>query len=181
MTGRVRPSGSQNWLGPLGWTASWSRTANSVRQCLRRWGLPAVDDEVHELLKRFGFVTPMGHLDQALQSHGNGLWAAANGQILSFVMELIDEIAEKLPPEHGVDAARRRALELAGDRAAAVRARGAERMGRAGGRVPRSVASPPPSAGAASRPPGWEDSTFRLHIAFIVGRTLLRRFDGSTK
>jgi hypothetical protein len=37
-------------------------------------GLPAVDNEVHQLLKHFGFTTPLGHLEQGIDAHtrGNG-------------------------------------------------------------------------------------------------------------
>ncbi|WP_457322993.1 hypothetical protein [Roseateles sp. P5_E11] len=34
--------------------------------------LPAADDEVHELLKHFGFRTALGHLDQAIEAHTRG-------------------------------------------------------------------------------------------------------------
>lgn len=47
--------------------------------------LPQTDDEVHELLKRFGFATPLGHLDQAVEAHTRGDWAAANGQLRTFL------------------------------------------------------------------------------------------------
>lgn len=67
-----------------------------VRAMPAALGLPATDDEVHELLKRFSFVTSMGHLDQAIQSHCNGLWAAANGQLCSFMEALLDEVAERI-------------------------------------------------------------------------------------
>ena len=31
--------------------------------------LPQTDDEVHQLLKSFGFTTPLGHLEQAIEAH----------------------------------------------------------------------------------------------------------------
>lgn len=40
-------------------------------------GLPAVDDEVHQLLKHFGFTQSFGHLDQGIEAHARGDWAAA--------------------------------------------------------------------------------------------------------
>ena len=55
--------------------------------------LPAADDEVHILLDRYALTTPMGHLDQAIDSHGRGNWAAANGQLRTFYESLFDEIA----------------------------------------------------------------------------------------
>jgi hypothetical protein len=57
--------------------------------------LPAADDEVHVLLKQFGFLVPLGHLDQAIQAHTRGEWAAANSQIRTFLEGLLDDIARK--------------------------------------------------------------------------------------
>jgi len=56
-------------------------------------GLPAVDDEVHELLKHFGFAEPLGHLDQGIEAHARGDWAAANAQFRTFLEGLFDAIA----------------------------------------------------------------------------------------
>lgn len=55
--------------------------------------LPATDDEVHHLLKQFGFATPLGHLDQAIDAHTRGDWAACNGQLRVFMEGLLDDIA----------------------------------------------------------------------------------------
>jgi hypothetical protein len=56
-------------------------------------GLPAVDDEVHELLKYFGFSESLGHLDQGIDAHARGDWAAANAQFRTFLEGLFDAIA----------------------------------------------------------------------------------------
>lgn len=56
-------------------------------------GLPAVDDEVHQLLKHFGFSEPSGHLDQGIEAHARGDWAAANAQFRTFLESLFDNIA----------------------------------------------------------------------------------------
>jgi hypothetical protein len=44
-------------------------------------GLPAVDDEVHELLKHFSFSESLGHLGQGIDACARGDWASA---MLSF-------------------------------------------------------------------------------------------------
>jgi hypothetical protein len=44
--------------------------------------LRAADDEVHVLLARHNLTTPKGHLDQAIENHHRGNWAAANSQLL---------------------------------------------------------------------------------------------------
>jgi hypothetical protein len=56
-------------------------------------GLPAVDDEVHVLLKHFGFSEPLGHLGQGIEAHARGDWAAANAQFRTFLEGLFDAIA----------------------------------------------------------------------------------------
>ena len=61
--------------------------------------LPSADDEMRTLSKRFGFQTPLGHLEQAIKNHADGNWAAASGQLRSFVEGLLNEIAEKISPD----------------------------------------------------------------------------------
>lgn len=60
--------------------------------------LPATDDEVHHLLKQFGFATPLGHLDQAIDAHARGDWAACNGQLRAFMEGLFDDVARRIDP-----------------------------------------------------------------------------------
>ncbi|WP_302893634.1 hypothetical protein [Ralstonia pseudosolanacearum] len=60
--------------------------------------LPETDDEVHQLLKHFAFTVSMGHLDQAIEAHTRGDWAAANSQMRTFIESLFDGIAENIDP-----------------------------------------------------------------------------------
>lgn len=60
--------------------------------------LPVTDDEVHQLLKHFGFTVSLGHLDQAIQAHTRGDWAAANSQTRTFFESLFDQIAAFIDP-----------------------------------------------------------------------------------
>jgi hypothetical protein len=55
-------------------------------------GLPAADDEVHQLLNHFDFSEPLGHLEQGIDAHARGDWAAANARFRTF-LELFDNIA----------------------------------------------------------------------------------------
>jgi hypothetical protein len=50
--------------------------------------LSATDDEVHQILKAYAFVTPLGHLDQAIEAHTRGDWAACNSQLRTFLESL---------------------------------------------------------------------------------------------
>jgi hypothetical protein len=54
--------------------------------------------EVEILVKKFGFATAEGHLNQALSAHARGQWAAANSQLRSFTESLFDAFADKLLP-----------------------------------------------------------------------------------
>lgn len=75
---------SFNFITPLAAVTAWLPS---------EMDLPAADDEVHQLLKHFGFLQSMGHLDQAIQAHTTGDWAAANGQTRTFIESLFEEIA----------------------------------------------------------------------------------------
>jgi len=55
--------------------------------------LPETDDEVRGLLRQLGFEVPGGHLDQAIEAHTRGDWAAANAQLRTFFESLLDAIA----------------------------------------------------------------------------------------
>jgi hypothetical protein len=57
--------------------------------------LPKVDDEIHELLEKFDLKKPLGHLDQAIELHRKGDWAASNAQLRTFLEALFREIAER--------------------------------------------------------------------------------------
>jgi hypothetical protein len=60
--------------------------------------LPQTDDEVHHLLKHFRCNTPLGHLDQAIEAHARGDWAACNSQLRTFLEGLLDDIAKIVRP-----------------------------------------------------------------------------------
>ena len=59
-------------------------------------GLPTVESETIRLLQKHGLTTAKGHLDQALDAHSRGDWAAANGQIRTFFDALLDDILRNL-------------------------------------------------------------------------------------
>ena len=56
------------------------------------------DDDLTILLISTNFLVPVGHLDQALDAHARGQWAAANAQARTFLEALLDEICERLDP-----------------------------------------------------------------------------------
>jgi len=64
-------------------------------------GLPDAQDVITQLLSKHRFTTARGHLDQALDAHGRGDWAAANSQIRTFLEASLDEIAVRIDPSAG--------------------------------------------------------------------------------
>ena len=136
--------------------------------------LPAADDEVHQLLKQFGFIVPLGHLDQAIDAHTRGDWAAANSQIRTFLEGLLSAIASHIDPQKAAE------LPSSENRRAWLAERGFLSISRNewtgdGKNYLNGLFKMLHTDGSH---PGLSDedhSTFRLHLALITGRTLLRR------
>jgi hypothetical protein len=136
--------------------------------------LPQTDDEVHQLLKQLNFSVPLGHLDQAIDAHTRGDWAAANSQIRSFLEGLLNDIALRVDPQKAapLPAEGRRRL-LADNRFLS------ESRNEWTGDGKNYINGLFKMLHTDGSHPGLSDedhSTFRLHLALITGRTLLRRF-----
>jgi hypothetical protein len=136
--------------------------------------LTETDDEVHELLEHFGFAIPKGHLDQAIEAHTRGDWAACNGQPRTFMEGLFDDIARHARPLEAAQLAtaqNRRALLaeiefLVVDR---------KEWTNDGKNYVNGLFQMLHTEGSH---PGLSDedhSTFRLHIVLVTARTFLRR------
>ena len=159
-----------------GYVISWDEQGRAtLRAALpAELELPVIDDEVHQLLKHFQFQTPLGHLNQAIEAHTRGDWAAANGQLRTFLESLFDDIAQNIK---GPDAMRnltsenRRALLadigfLATDR---------NEWSQDGKNYINGLFKMLHTEGSH---PGLSDedhSTFRLHVVLVTARTFLRR------
>lgn len=141
--------------------------------------LPASDDEVHELLKLYQFQVPKGHLDQAIEAHTRGDWAACNSQLRTFIESLFDEIARRIDPARAAQlpsSENRRALLaehgfLASDR---------NEWTVDGKNFVNGLFKMLHTDGSH---PGLSDedhSTFRLHIVLVTARTFLRRLHNPT-
>lgn len=136
--------------------------------------LPATDDEVHQLLKHFDFGTALGHLDQAIEAHTRGEWAAANSQTRTFIESLFDGIA------HHIDPAAAAAAGSSENRRAWLAERGFLSKQRNewtndGKNYINGLFKMLHTEGSH---PGLSDddrSTFRLHVALVTARTFLRR------
>jgi hypothetical protein len=162
-----------------GYVVSWDEDARTplLRAALPgEVDLPAADDEVHQLLKQFGFNVPLGHLDQAIDAHTRGDWAAANSQIRTFLEGLLSDIASHIDPQKAA------ALATSESRRAWLAERGFLSSSRNewtsdGKNYLNGLFKMLHTDGSH---PGLSDedhSTFRLHLGLITGRTLLRRLN----
>ena len=151
-------------------------TDGSLRRTLPEdIGLPAAESELVRLLKVHGFAIAQGHLDQALDTHTRGKWAAANAQLRTFLDALLDEIVERLDASTsvlGTGQPRRAKLASLGFLSIPLNEWDNSGKGFINGLVKRL--HPQGSHPGLS---DQEDSTFRLHIVLLTAGLLLRRFD----
>lgn len=140
--------------------------------------LPGADDEVHVLLNRYNFTTPLGHLDQAITAHGRGDWAAGNGQVRSCLESLLDEIAYMIVPTAprgpNQGEARREALAT---RQPPFLFTDLNEWGNQGKNLVNGAFKRLHPQGAHPGLSDEEDSTFRLHLVLLLARLFLRRLD----
>jgi hypothetical protein len=140
--------------------------------------LPAADDEVHALLTKYNFTTPLGHLDQAITAHGRGDWAASNGQIRSSLESLLDEIAYLIIPTapRGPNQGEARRESLANCQPPFL-STDLNEWGNQGKNLVNGAFKRLHPQGAHPGLSDEEDSTFRLHLVLLLSRLFLRRLD----
>lgn len=137
--------------------------------------LPETDDEVRGLLRQLGFQVPAGHLDQAIEAHTRGEWAAANAQLRTFFESLLEAIA------FAVDHAAASLCANSENRRAMLASKGFLAVDRNewtqdGKNFINGLFKMLHTDGSH---PGLSDedhSTFRLHLVLVSARTFLRRF-----
>jgi hypothetical protein len=164
-----------------GYVVSWDEDARTplLRAALPgEVDLPAADDEVHQLLKQFGFAVPLGHLDQAIDAHTRGDWAAANSQIRTFLEGLLSDIASHIDPQKAAE------LPSSENRRAWLAERGFLSSSRNewtsdGKNYLNGLFKMLHTDGSHPGLSDEDNSTFRLHLGLITGRTLLRRLNNS--
>ena len=136
--------------------------------------LPATDDEVHQLLDHFGFSLPKGHLDQAIEAHTRGDWAAANSQTRTFLESLFDAIAfhiDAAGAPQGSSENRRQWLAAQQQFLSIAR----NEWSTDGKSYINGLFKMLHTEGSHPGLSDEERSTFRLHIVLITARTFLRR------
>jgi len=164
-----------------GFTVSWDEgdcgqgTPPWLRRSLpQNVDLPAGDDQVHRHLKNFDFLRSCSHLDQAIDAHTRGDWAAANAQIRTFLESLILEIATKIAPDDlpgnaGLNNGFQ-ALAKCGFLSESRSEWNQDGKGMLNGLL-KMLHSDGSHKGLSDE----DHSTMRLHLALVIARTLLNR------
>ena len=144
--------------------------------------LPRADDEVHILLDKLNMDMAKGHLVQAIENHSQGNWAAANGQLRTFMEGLFNEIARRVSPTQITDnhtSENLRQLLAKTDPPFLQESLG--EWGQDGKNFINGVFKRLHGEGSHPGLSGDEDSTFRLHLVLIVARHYLRRAQQQTE
>lgn len=138
-------------------------------------GLPVAASELEELLDRHRFVIARGHLDQALEAHARGSWAAANSQLRTFAEAVLDEIAVRIDASASdLESGHPRRSRLA---AAGFFLRDLNEWDDQGRGFFNGLMKRLHPQGSHPGLSDEEDSTFRLHLVLLTMRLLMRRFD----
>lgn len=136
--------------------------------------LPAGDDQVHQVLQRYGFARSQGHLDQAIDAHTRGDWAAANAQIRTFMESLFLEIAGRVEPSDLVASqGLNNAFQALAKREFLSEARA--EWNQDGKGMLNGLLKMLNSEGSHKGLSDEDHSTFRLHLALVTARTVLNR------
>ena len=138
--------------------------------------LPEANDELCSLLDEMNMPVAKGHLDQAIENHAVGNWAAANSQLRSFLEEVFNEISKRVEPSKASDKSssdNRRTLLAKSDPPFLMESLG-EWSGD-GKNFVNGIFKRLNPEGSHPGLSGDEDCTFRLHMVLIVGRHYLRR------
>lgn len=135
--------------------------------------LPEIDDEVHQLLKSFGFQEAASHLDQAIDAHTRGDWAAANAQIRTYLESLFTSIAKHLRPHESEGKTFENIRQLLGEIDFFSKERN-EWTSKGDGYI-NGLFKMLHTEGSHPGVSDEERSTFRLHLVLVTSRTFLRR------
>ena len=138
--------------------------------------LPMANDELNALLDEMNMPVAKGHLDQAIKSHADARWAAANSQLRSFLEDLFNEVSIRLDTIKGSDSlnSENRRTRLAKiDPPFLLESLG--EWSNDGKNFVNGIFKRLHPEGSHPGLSDDEDCTFRLHMALIIGRHYLRR------
>lgn len=133
----------------------------------------AEENELIELLNRFGYSVAKSHYEQAVSAHTRGDWAAANSQLRNFVEEFFDRISEAISSRSYTSSHHRReALAIEGFFQSDLNEWSKDGKGFVQG-FWRRLHPQGSHPGLSEK----EDSTFRLHLVIVVMHYFAKRFE----
>ena len=149
------------------------KDGNIVRTLPVDVNLPEAESDLMQRLSISEFLVAKGHLEQAIDNHAKGNWAAANGQLRTFFEAFTDAMAVYIDPlntdiRSGFD--RRTKLASLGILSVSLNEWGHEGKGFLNGLVLRLHPQ-----GAHPGLSDEDDCTFRLHIVLTTASFLIRR------
>ena len=133
----------------------------------------AEENELIELLNRFGYSVAKGHYEQAVSAHSRGDWAAANSQLRNFVEEFFDRISKAIASRSYTSSHNsREALAKEGFFQSDLNEWSKDGKGFVQG-FWRRLHPQGSHPGLSEK----EDSTFRLHLVIVVMHYFAKRFE----
>ena len=138
--------------------------------------LPQARDEVHALLDELGMSDAKEHLDQAIDNHARGQWAAANGELRKVLEYVLDEVAARLHPGIVLETPKGHARrQLLANREPKFLLQEIGEWSGDGKNFVNGVFKRLHPQGGHPGLSDEEDCTFRLHLVLVVARLFLRR------
>jgi hypothetical protein len=183
---------NKRWYGEL---ESFEEKYPKIYKLLQQDGLSIIDnelkyqaskdiniassqEEIFILLNKYNFDTPLGHLRQAMDAHANGRWASANSQLRTYVESLFNEMAEQIYGKNKLNnmSSHQKREALSKTKPPIFVPTLNEWDSNGNGFINgfwKRLHPEGPHPGLSD----IEDSTFRLHLVFLVTSNILKRFD----
>ncbi len=137
-------------------------------------GVAAAEDQVTRILKIPAFAKSRGHLQQALDAHGRGDWAAANSQTRSFYESILDDFAVAIDANTASSNSESRRQKLA---AVGFLRTDLNEWSGDGKNFINGLMKRLHPHGSHPGLSDEKDSTFRLHVVLLTARLLLERWE----
>ncbi|MET3851419.1 hypothetical protein [Paenibacillus sp. OAE614] len=135
------------------------------------------ESELFTLLDKYSFLTCRGHLEQAIDNHAIGNWAAANAQMRAFMEGLFDAMADKIFGDRVKDFSSTTKRDWLGKTIPPILDPALNEIEEQGKNFSNGFMKRLHPEGAHAGLSNLEDSTFRLHLVILVASHYLRKFD----
>lgn len=134
-------------------------------------------DELFTLLDKHNFSVCRGHLEQALNAHSLGDWAAANAQLRAYTEGLFDGFADEIFGAAVAGYSSNAKRESLGRTSPPLLDPAFNELGQDGKNFSNGLMKRLHPQGAHAGLSNEEDCTFRLHLVVLTSSYYLRKFD----